>query len=185
MSILKYAPNFSFPGKGQHIGLFYKSVSGNLPVASSYIKAGLNNNEKCVYIYSENSRQKVIEAFSACGIETAEPLEKGQLLLLSENESYLSSGGFDSGALLKSFEPQMRQAENEGYSGLRGAGEMGWASRKSYYMKKVRSYEEQTNDLFFYENKGVLSFLCQYNLELFPLGFIKDMVICHPYVINA
>lgn len=106
-------------GQGDHICAVYESPDEQLQVLGRYIKAGLDEGERCLYIVDDRSADDVLDAMSREGVDVRPAQANRRLVLLTKRESYLNGGSFDPDAMIWALAARTDEALAEGCSGLR------------------------------------------------------------------
>jgi hypothetical protein len=104
---------------GTHFCQFYQTKQDLIDILVPYFKAGLENNEFCMWITSEplvvteakKAMTKAVPGFK-------QYLSKGQIEIIPHEEWYLLGGKFDDDRVLKGWVDKLEQALAKGYSGL-------------------------------------------------------------------
>ena len=102
---------------GEHLCAFFYNQTHLLDLVVPYIKAGLEDNEFCLWIIGEPTTER--EALEALGRVLADPeefVDKMQLSIISSHEWYLSSGTFNSQQSYDSWVSRARAAEANGFA---------------------------------------------------------------------
>ena len=112
---------------GDHICVFFRTKAELLDLVVPYIKAGLEDNEFCMWITGGTVSEQ--EAFTA--LEQALPnahdyLHQRQLEILPHSQWYLSSGVFDPAIVLSNWVSKARHSEQKGFAGIRITGNPFW-----------------------------------------------------------
>ncbi len=153
---------------GDHIGHFYQDSEEEKNVLSSFIRAGLENGERCVCIISpDQTREKLQDGLSASGIDMEEVISSDQLLL--------SEGTGDSQELRALLKEEFEKIPDQ-YPLLRWAGNMSWALKKVPTTEKLMEFEAYCNVIA----KPPAIFLCQYELPVFCGTVVMDAMKTHP-----
>jgi hypothetical protein len=126
---------------GDHVCSIYKNEEEQFAPLAIFIKKGLDNNEKCIYIVDENSKDHVVAETEKRGIDIKKYIESGQFVILTKKETYLKEGYFDPDGMIKLLKDTEKQALDNGYSGLRVTGEMTWVLEGMSGSDKLIEYE--------------------------------------------
>lgn len=129
---------------GTHICFLYNSKEEIFEIVGPYIKEGLNNNELCVWIYSDNT--SFIEAKDSIKehvLDVDQYIEKGQLRIFSYKEWYLINGSFNEKGVIRRWDEIYEYAVNYGYDGLRVAGDTSWLRKDEFRI--FAKYEKSLN----------------------------------------
>ncbi len=143
---------------GTHICSFYETENDLISIVVPYFKAGLENNEFCMWIVSEPN--KVYDAFTI--LKDAIPdfaSYLSQIKILSHNDWYLKNGNFLGDKVVKGWADKVRYAIGKGYDGIRICGNTTWLDKR--YWKAFMDYELEVE-----EKVGSLNMiaLCPYQL---------------------
>ncbi len=115
---------------GTHLCLFYQSEQDLLDILLPYFKAGLENNELCVWVTSELLDEKdVRKAIKKTVPDFDAYLRRGQMEIISPAEWYLKSGTFNLQEVLNAWIDKHNKALLKGFDGLRVAGNTSWLEK--------------------------------------------------------
>lgn len=160
--------------------LVYDSSSEQIDVTIPFIQIGLERKEKCLYIADDNSVADVLNDLKSGGIDVDKAQNDNALVVTDKTQSYLRGGYFNSDLMIKFLSLEVVKAKNEGFSGLRFAGEMTWLLELDQKFENLIEYELKLNS-FFRSNDSIAIF--QFNKSRFDDEFILDMIRIHPVVI--
>ena len=165
---------------GDHLCSLYENGEQQFSVVVPFLKHGLENNEKCVYVADENTPQEVKNAFKKANIDVQKYFDSGQLSVVVSKDFYIRDGEFESDAVIRRVKKEAKLALREGYKGLRLAEEATWALKKTAWLKKLTEYEVKLDSLS--KEVPVLT-LCQYNKPKFTEEILIDVIKNHPIVL--
>ncbi len=165
---------------GRHFSSFYKDKTDQFSAVIPYLTAGLNSNEKCVYVYEESDPDEISYLLFRSGVDADSFIKKGQLAFLPKEQTYVYEGFFNVQRTLDTIQEAHYQALISGFTGLRGFGEMSWALQGFPNSESLIEYEYRLNELF---DSLKLSAICQYNETLFPEDILLGAIYTHPEVI--
>lgn len=117
---------------GTHIAQFYKTRDEVAEVLVPYMEEGLKDNELCVWIIAETSKQEAIDALAAEIPSLQKHIDKSQLQLFSYKDWYLSGGDLNVEKILNKALNKCQEALSEDYSGLRLAGNICWLEQSDW-----------------------------------------------------
>ncbi len=184
-SLLKSGPGF-LPEisrkikQHDHIGLLYSSQDEQLSIAAEYIKVGLEQKEKCVYVIDETSPETLISEIKKTGIDIETAISEGDFLIADKDDIYLKKGYFDPDSMIKYIKELTDITEKEGYKNLRASGEMSWALNSARGSEKLMEYEAKLN---IFAPRYNITLLCQFDLGRFDSRRIVQSIQTHPAVI--
>ncbi len=166
-------------GWGTHTGVFYRDREDIAELLVPYLKAGLEDNEYCLWITSEP-----IEAAEARTIlESAVPgfddlLERAQIEIVPHSQCCNGQESFDADFVVDFMIARLETAIENGYSGMRVAGNAGWITRGEW--KSLSKYEE-TIDSVIQARKMLV--MCAYPIEMCGPNEIVEVVRNHKSVL--
>ena len=144
-----------------------------------YFKAGLENNELCVWIISRPL--EVEEAKNALRIAVPDIdiyLEKGQMEIIPYTQGYLKEGVFDPDRVVNSWIEKIDQALATGYNGLRASGDNRWLEKEGW--NGFVDYENKIDAII--DSLHVIA-LCPYYLDMCSTSEIIDVVSNHQFAL--
>jgi PAS domain S-box-containing protein len=163
---------------GTHFCHFYDTKEDLLDTLVPYFKAGLEDNEFCVWVVSEPLTEE--EASSA--LRQAVPnLDKyfadRSLEILTAREWYLEEGVFDLRRVMTGWDEKLGQALIRGYAGMRVSGSSAWLAKKDW--ADFYEYEKQLNESITDQRMTVL---CTYPIAATGAAEILDVARNHQFV---
>jgi PAS domain S-box-containing protein len=146
---------------GTHFCNFYETKKDLLSILVPFFRAGLENNEYCLWVTSE--RVSVAEAFSA--LKEAVPLidqylQRGGIEIVAHTDWYVKNGKVDLATSIPSILDRLRSALQQNFEGLRANGDESWLDRNDW--KDFIEYERTLNPLIANQH---LIIMCTYPLE--------------------
>jgi transcriptional regulator with PAS, ATPase and Fis domain len=162
---------------GTHFCTFYKTVQDQLDILPSYFKKGLESNEYCMWVTCSPLDSKMAElALEKQAGDLSRYIKKGQLEILDYCQWYSKSGGFDVQKVLEGCIQKEKQALENGFEGLRVAGDTLWVESKDW--KKIVEYESMVNDVI---RKHKMIALCAYNIGKCDSSDVLDVASNHQF----
>jgi PAS domain S-box-containing protein len=181
---------------GTHLCHFYETREDLLEVLLPYFKAGLENNEFCMWVVSDPLREEearmafkqvIPEAdryLSAGHIEIV-PYTRfppnhpgtpstGNIEIISHSDWYLKGGAFIAERVLDGWNQKLTEALAKGYAGLRANGNESWLTEEN--RKDFIQYEETLDESLAGQKMIVL---CSYPLSGSSAAEIFDVVNTH------
>ena len=165
---------------GDHLCILYETEQQHQELLTSFIRSGLEQGQKVVYIVDSHTADVILEYLAKVGVETAGYMDSGQLSILNVEGSYLREGSFDPDAMIDLLRREERLALEEGYSALRVTGEMTWVLRGQPGSERLIEYEAKLNTYF--PGSRALA-LCQYDRWAFDARLLLDVIATHPIVV--
>lgn len=164
---------------GTHFCQFYKTKEDLLSILVPYFKAGLENNEFCMWITADPLNAK--DAITGLKKEVKDLdayIQKGQIEILDYKEWYTKSGKFEADPVLKAWIEKEKMAIKNGFDGLRLTGNTFWLERKDW--KKFADYEMAINDAI---GKYKMLAVCTYSLDKCDASDVLDVVSSHEFAL--
>lgn len=163
-----------------HICSVYKNKSQQFDSLIPFFLDGLNNNEKCIYITHENTKEEVINEFRKTEIGIDKYLISKQFEMLTVDDTYMRNGKFKPEKMVELIGQYQANASQEGYDGLRGTGEMTWVLGELPSLQHLIDYEEKLNNAVLGPKTTLV---CQYNENKFSPEILINIIRSHPYTI--
>ncbi len=163
-----------------HLCLIYESFVEQCAAFVPFIRIGLERGEKCLYVADDNEAEAVLSAMRSYGIDVDAALASGALAVCGPQQSYLEQGYFDPERMMECLKHHIREAQRQGCSGLRIAGEMSWALGGDAGTDRLIEYENSLNRFLPEHNCCAL---CQYNARRFSPDTIRDVICTHPFIL--
>jgi len=166
--------------QGEHLCSVYADTGELLIQAVPYIKAGLLNGERCIYVADQHSKETIVQALKFWGVSADHEMNTGRLVFWTRH-NYRQPGPFDLNTMLNFITQTFSQAVSDGHTGIRLAVEMSWTLNNEVNDDDLVKWEDFINTISFPGSK--ISFICQYNRRLLPCPLIAKAVQVHPVVI--
>jgi PAS domain S-box-containing protein len=164
---------------GTHFCQFYQTKADLLDTLVPYFKAGLENNEFCMWITAGSlSAQDARKAVRRAVPDFADRLAKGQIEILPHTDWYLKGGIFDQQRVLNGWVDKLDGALAAGYAGLRLTGDAFWLEKRDW--KSFTDYESAINDVIGRYNMLVL---CTYGLDKCKATEVMDVIRNHEFAL--
>ena len=167
---------------GEHTCVFFYTKDELLRLTVPYLKAGLEDNEFCMWITGEPIT--VNDAFHA--LEQALPnvreyLDREQLEILPHTQCYFSTGIFDAQIVLRNWLNKATHAEARGFAGTRITGNIFWLGSEQDW-EQFGAYEQAVTENITHQR--VLA-LCTYPYEICRINNVVQTLSCHNKVLIA
>lgn len=160
---------------GTHLCQFYQAVGDLLETHTRYFKAGLENNEACIWVLPDClSPEDVEAAFRNVMPDFGAYLYRDQIQFISARRWYLRDGVFNLNGLMEAWREKLTTALSSGYSGLRVSGDGSWYKEMDW--QDVCAYEKAVCPAI--AGSPVLS-LCTYPMSEFTPDQITEMISYH------
>jgi PAS domain S-box-containing protein len=165
---------------GTHFCLFYETREDLLETLVSYCKAGLENQEFCLWVVAE----PLTEEDARHALERAVPdldryLAEQSIEIVAARDWYLQDGAFDLNRVISGWNEKLARASARGYAGVRVTGDTTWLEKKDW--KDFCEYEESLNHAIADQRLAVL---CTYPLAACSASEILDVVRTHQFAVT-
>jgi hypothetical protein len=164
---------------GTHFCHFYSDQEELTDVLVPYFKAGLEANERCVWIASPPF--DVAFAYNALSREVKDIdryLRDGRLEILPHRQWYLHGGSFDKNRVLNGWVKKHEEAKAIGCDGLRLSGNTTWVTEADWL--DFADYEADVDRLV---SQHAILALCSYSLEHCGPANIADVIKNHQFAL--
>lgn len=129
---------------GSHFCNFFESKEDLLQILVPYFKAGLTNNEFCLWITSDPvSVEAAYEAMRNEIKDFAKYESKEQITILSHEDWYLKDNTFVPDIVINGWYQKLSKSLNRGFDGMRVSGNEAWLDRDIW--KNFIDYERNLN----------------------------------------
>jgi PAS domain S-box-containing protein len=160
---------------GAHVCHFYETKQDMLDTLIPYFKAGLENNEFCLWVISEPlTAEEARQALGQAVPELDRYLAERRIEILPHHEWYLKEGAFDLHTVIAGCEAKLAEALARGYAGLRFTGDTSWIQKEDW--EDFRAYEKELGGLIAHQR---MSILCTYSLAKSAAADILDVASIH------
>jgi PAS domain S-box-containing protein len=164
---------------GTHLCQFYQTKNDLIDILVPYFKAGLENNEFCMWITSEPLKVKEAKNSLKKAVRNLDTyIKKGQIEILDSSEWYTKSGRFNADEVLAGWLKKEKQAIKKGFDGLRLTGNTFWLEKKDW--KDFAEYEDTINNII--GNYKMIA-LCSYSLDQCSIVEILDVMSTHQFAL--
>lgn len=164
---------------GTHFCQFYQTKEDLIDILVPYFKAGLENNEFCMWITSDPLlEQEAKEALQKAVPDSDVYLKQGQIEIIPYTEWYTKGGSFDSERVLSGWVEKLNQALEKGYDGLRLTGNTFWLEKEDW--NDFVDYEEAVDNVI---GQYKMMALCTYSLDKCSAAEIIDVVNNHEFAL--
>ena len=162
---------------GQHVCLCYRSEAERQEVLGAFVSDGLAANAKVYYFAHREPVADVLTALHWTGIDSAQFISHGNLVVQTAYDSYLRTGVFDSDECMRNWIATIDAALSEGYSGIRVAADMSWVLDGIPGSDRLLDYERALSGLVFL-NRPLIG-LCEFDERLFDPQTVHALRAAH------
>jgi len=164
---------------GTHFCQFYETANDLIDVLVPYFKAGLEDNEFCMWVTSEPlSREDAENAMRKAVPDFDKFLKRGQMEIVPHGEWYLKDGVFDLQRVLDGWIGKLDEALAKGYDGIRVTGNTAWLEKKDW--KNFADYEEKVNSVI---GKYRMIAVCTYSIGKCGAAEVIDVIRNHQFAL--
>jgi C4-dicarboxylate-specific signal transduction histidine kinase/GAF domain-containing protein len=165
---------------GTHFCLFYETTADLLETLVSYLKAGLENQEFCLWVVAEplgvedaiRALQQAVPGLDRC-------FSDHSIEIVAARDWYLKDGTFDLNRVIGDWNAKLARASARGYAGVRVTGDTAWLEKKNW--NNFCEYEESLNRAVANQR---LTVLCTYPLAACGAAEILDVVRTHQFAVT-
>lgn len=152
---------------GDHIGHFYQTGEERTNLVVSFLRAGLEAGEKCMYFMNPGPREELEDGLADAGIPVKAVMDSGELIV--------DEGADNPEAMQDTLGSALAEIPGR-FPLLRWGGDMTWALGKLPTTEMLMEWETHCNVI---ENPRAV-FLCQYDLTAFRGNVVMDALKTHP-----
>jgi signal transduction histidine kinase len=165
---------------GTHFCLFYETRADLLETLVSYCKAGLENQEFCLWVVAEPlTGEDARHALKRAVPDLDQHLADQSIEIVAARDWYLQDGTFDLNKVISGWNEKLARASARGYAGVRVTGDTAWLEKKDW--KDFCEYEDALNQAIAGQRLAVL---CTYPLTACGAAEILDVVRTHQFAVT-
>jgi signal transduction histidine kinase len=158
-----------------HICHFYETKADLLQLLVPYFKAGIENNEFCLWVIAAPlTREECILVLQQQIPGIYEKIEQGQFEILWYDDWYLNGGKFDPQKVIEGWNIKLKQATEKDFDGMRVNGNEAWLHHKEW--KDFMEYEKELNRVL--AGRKIIV-ICTYELAKVDATVILDVAHAH------
>lgn len=172
------SPRLSYH-EGDHVCTLFASPEEQLNAAVEYIRGGLDRRERCLWVSCERPLPEFRAALKDADIDVEAEETRGALLLVDKDGGHLKGGSFDPDRMIAMLHQAVKDALDDGFTGLCAGGDMTWLLDGASGSERVVEYEVRLNH--FYESNHAVG-LCMYNVRTMPAALLDHCLATHPTV---
>lgn len=162
---------------GTHFCQFYQTKEDLMDILIPYLKAGLENNELCVWIIPQlTEAEKIKETLKAAASDIDIYLKKGQIEIIPHSVWYFKNKDFDSQRALDSLIERANKSLSNGYNGLRLFENICWLEKENW--NDFVNYERRLDSVM---ARYPIIAMCAYCLDAFKVVNVVDIVASHQF----
>lgn len=161
---------------GDHIAMLYKDSDEHLSTIIPFLKQGVEENDRCIYIVDDSDAHSMENVFREHGL----PVGHSNFSIITSTDAYIVHDTFDLQNMMELLKYEVDKTIQSGFRALRITGEMSWALRDYVGKEDLLQYESVLNK--FFDNNRCIG-LCQYDLNRFPEKIIREVIYTHPKIL--
>ncbi len=164
---------------GTHICQFYQTGEDLIHILVPYFKAGLENNEFCMWVTAEPLSEKEAKKTMRKAVPDFDRyLKGGQIEILPHTEWYVKDGAINMQRVLNAWVDKLRVALARGFEGMRVAGNTAWLEQKDW--RNFHDYEKEVDGAV---RKYRMIVICNYWLDKCGAPEIIDVINNHQFAL--
>ena len=166
---------------GGHLCFFYDDdPREQLPTLIPFIKQGLAQGERCVYVADDMTVFQIHRALADAGVDALREMARGALLLLTRAD-WRQAGELDSELKAEQVRGMIDGAIDAGFSGVRFGVEMTWTLGPTIDAALLRHWEATINAIL--TSNTPARIICQYSRWRLTPGALHAGLVTHPQAI--
>jgi signal transduction histidine kinase len=166
---------------GTHVCSFFNTKQDLLEILIPFFRAGLENNEFCLWITSTPITVKeAVQALKQQVPNLGSYIGKQSIEILSHTDWYIKEGIFDPKNVTAGWHKKLNEALQNGFVGMRVNGGEGWLEGEDLW-RNFLDYEMALNNSIFDKNMIVL---CSYPLEKCNASMVLDVAHVHEMALS-
>jgi len=164
---------------GTHICQLYQTKEDLTDILVPYFKAGLENNEFCLWITSKPLEvEDAIAALRRIVPDLNIYLAKGQIEIISYNDWFFTGDAFDSEKVSNGCAEKLTYASQSGYEGVRLCGNNSWLDKANW--DSFIKFKEQMDNVI---GNCQMVALCTYSLDNHDVDEIIYLSLNHQFAL--
>ncbi|MBH5333924.1 MEDS domain-containing protein [Streptomyces pactum] len=125
----------------RHVAVEYASDDEWARHLVPFVRDGLVGGEQVQYYADATDPDVVTRTLADRGVDVDSALRRGQLVVATAEETYLSGAGFDPDVTIRFWREAVSEAAARGFTGVRTVGEMSWTARDVAGAERMLEYE--------------------------------------------
>jgi signal transduction histidine kinase len=151
-----------------------------LTAAAAFVRLGLEQHQKCIYLVSDDSEEETYRALRAGGVDVPAALASEALQITTPWRLSLRRDGYDPYRLFTFWKQSRDEAHRRGFTGMRGVGHLHESIRRETHAPGWLEYEDKLTD---FTSEGTAAFLCQFDRRVVPASAMRAAVQAHSAII--
>lgn len=163
---------------GNHVCLVYRAEEEHAAILSSFVVDGFERNERVLYFSDQQPVDGVLDMLHRRGIDVHRHIDAGRLQVATAAQSYLAPGYFDPDECIRGWHATAALALNDGYRGVRIAGDMRWTQRRVPGAERLLEYERRIQSEVFSQHP--VTGMCEFDARHFRKRALNALTQLHP-----
>lgn len=151
--------------------------SRQLPAIASIFREKLEQGYRCLYLNSPPMVAGFKSYLAAEGLDVALEMEKGSLILSSNQNHLVGDWYFDVDRMIEMLGRALDQALSDGYKGLWASGDMTWEFGPERDLSRLLEYEWRLEE--FLRAHPQMAGVCQYHVDTLPREILRQGLQAH------
>jgi len=162
---------------GDNACFIYSSEQEYQTVMASFVRTGLEQRQRLIYIHDMRSPESVRSMLREAGVDIDHAEFREQILFVPAKQIYARGAGYSSDRVLDQLHAMTALALADGWSALRVTSEMTWVLRQTQGTERLLAHEGRM--VGFYRDSAALG-LGQFDRGKFPAEALLDVLLAHP-----
>jgi hypothetical protein len=163
-----------------HLCSISSDDSERLTAAAAFVRLGLEQHQKCIYLVPDDSEEQTYRALKAGGIDVTAALAAEALQVTTPWRLSLKRDGFDPYRLFTFWKQSRDDAQRRGFAGVRGVGHLHDLIRRESHAAGWLEYEDKLSDI---AAEGASAFLCQFDRRVSSASVMRAAARAHSAII--
>ncbi|MGA7835799.1 MAG: MEDS domain-containing protein [Acidimicrobiales bacterium] len=165
---------------GIHICHMFIDEVDRRSVVYPYVRAGLQENEDVSYFADALVTELLERAIDERSAASLSREQLARLRITTVEDAYFPTGVFVPEAMIETLQKLYKESADDGASGCRVSGELGWALRDVPGAERLVEFESDVNMLV---RSTPMTAMCQYDTEQFDGETLFNVLSVHPLII--
>ena len=165
---------------GDHACFIYDGEQEYQAVLVPFVRAGLEQRQRVLYIHDMRSPEDVSTMLRAAGVDIDHAEFREQIVFVPAKQMYARGAGYSWDRVLDQVHAMTALALADGWSGLRVTSEMTWVLRKTQGTERLLAQEGRMGR--FFRESAALG-MSQFDRAKFPAEALLDVLLAHPVAV--
>ncbi|MGI5478774.1 MEDS domain-containing protein [Streptomyces lavendofoliae] len=165
------------PAADRHTAAIFSTDAEWADHLVTFVRAGLERGEQVQYFADVTEPGQVMRTLMDRGVDAASAARRGQFVVTTAAETYLTGGRFDPDAMVELWRVAVESAASQGHRALRAIGEMSWAVRDIAGADRLLEYELRIHQEVF--ERLPLTASCFYDQRVVPHDALEVLAGAH------